>query len=127
MRVLFETEHVRVEHDPARHLLIIRRTAVRIPDDGGTVVLEKLRLALLGVDRSHTSLLVDMRAPTIRNDDTMDRVVSAFQEIVRGFRKSAVLVRTATGMLQINRTSREGNSDARGFSDEQEALAFLLA
>jgi hypothetical protein len=36
-------------------------------------------------------------------------------------------VRTATGMLQIQRTSREGNTGARGFTDEAEARAYLAS
>jgi hypothetical protein len=66
-----------------------------------------------------------MRLATIRNDDTMDRVTEEFQAVIRGFRKAAVLVRTATGMLQIRRTVQEGITSARGFMDENEALRYL--
>lgn len=126
VRVLLDSELLRVEHDPEKRLLVLRRTAVRIPDSDGDP-LEPMRLALLGIDRAHTALLVDMRAPPIRNDDTMDRIVTGFQEIIRGFRRTAILVRTATGKLQISRTAREGNTAAVAFTDESKALAFLLA
>jgi hypothetical protein len=122
--VVFDSEYMRVEHHTREHLVVMRRSAKPIPDAWGDEF-AKLRFSLLAVDRASTSLLVDIRLATIRGDETMDRVTEAFQEITRGFRKSAVLVRTATGLLQIGRAAREGSMPTQGFMDEGKALTYL--
>jgi hypothetical protein len=124
--VVFDSEYLRVEHHTREHLVVMRRSAKPIPDTWGDEF-AKLRFSLLAVDRASTSLLVDMRLATIRGDETMDRVTGAFQDLTRGFHKTAVLVRTATGLLQIKRTAREGSTPALGFMDEGKALAYLRA
>lgn len=126
MSVVFEDEFLRVEHDAGQKLVRVRRSATPIPPNGdATTTMGKLRLALLPVDRSKTGLLIDMRLAPLRNDETIERVTQSFQDVVRGFRRAAVLVRTATGLLQAGRTAREGATDARPFLDEGEALAYL--
>lgn len=127
-KVLHDDAWLRVEHDPVLQVVFVRRTAEPLTE----AVFEhsplaKLRLTLLGIDHAHHGVLVDMRAPQIRNDELIEKVNREFQELMRGFRKSAVLVRTATGLLQVGRTAREGATGARGFTDEDEALAWLRA
>jgi hypothetical protein len=125
-KVLHDDPWLHVEHDPVLHLVIMRRTAEPLSEAvADQNPLAKVRLALLAIDRASTGVLVDMRAPQIRSDALMDRVNREFQELIRGFRRTAVLVRTATGLLQVGRTAREGATGSKGFTEEAEALAWL--
>ncbi len=125
-KVLHDDAWLHVEHDPALRIVFVRRTAEPLTAEAVEhSPLAKVRLALLGIDRAHHAVLVDMRAPQIRNDELIEKVNREFQELLRGFRRSAVLVRTATGLLQVGRTAREGATGSRGFTDENEALAWL--
>ncbi len=83
------------------------------------------RLRALGPKR----LLSDLRgAPPPRNDPEFER---AGDELRRGLRslgaRTAFLVRSAVGALQVHRLAREMDVDVRVFRDEREALAYLRA
>lgn len=91
----------------------------------------KISAHLATINRDHWGVLVDLRAAPMRND-------SAFEEKIRpmaagalnGFRRTAILVRTQVGKLQVDRTRRENGTKAASngvFLDELDAIAFLLS
>lgn len=83
--------------------------------------------ALDRLGRPRHSLLVDMRASPMNNDPGFERSAARARDVlVRGFPRVAVLVRTAVGSLQINRHIREGGHDIAVFTDEVQAIAYLL-
>ncbi|MGH1348058.1 MAG: hypothetical protein ACRBN8_41265 [Nannocystales bacterium] len=84
--------------------------------------------ALGGADASSFRLLIDLRASMGRNDpDFEDRLVERRRELFRRFGRTAVLVRSAVGRMQVQR-----HVDGDGFSgivtvflSEPDALAWL--
>lgn len=75
-------------------------------------------------------MLVDSRAAPLRNDPAFEQAQRGFAVLTRRFRKSALLMKTAVGMLQAERLRRQRPADENGpraFDDEEEALRFLLS
>jgi hypothetical protein len=86
----------------------------------------QLALDLLG-RRAHT-LLVDSRGVVGRNDPTSEALFREHRrDMLLGFRRAAILVRTPAGLLQARRLLVEDGTEAhaRAFLDEAEALAYL--
>jgi hypothetical protein len=88
-----------------------------------------LNQALARLDHAHHCLLLlDFRRARGRNDDDFERAVAPYRaRTVQGFRKVAVLVRSAPGRLQVQRHARTNEVAAQVFMDEQVALAWLGA
>jgi hypothetical protein len=86
-------------------------------------------LGLLTVDRGTHALLIDLREGPMRNDPAFEEAALRFRrDIHRGFARSAVLVRSRAGLLQISRHLSERPLDVKEhptFLDEEEALAYL--
>ncbi len=72
-------------------------------------------------------LLLDVRdAPLIGNPELEEVMMRAARDISTGFPRTAVLVRTAVGALQVKRVGRSlGQADTRLFHDEAQAFAYL--
>jgi hypothetical protein len=130
VRVLAENRYYVLSLDPPRSLVRWARTAVpyRAVEEFDDVSRAAV-LALLPVDRSTHVLLVDVREAPMRNDDAFEAVALRFRrDIHHGFLRSAVLVRTRAGQLQIQRHIKERPLDVPDhptFLDEEEALAYL--
>ena len=86
-------------------------------------------LGLLNVDRPTHSLLVDIRESPMRNDPQFEAVVHRFRrDVHHGFWRSAVLVRSQAGKLQIMRHEHESPLEGVAhatFLDEGKAMEFL--
>ena len=121
MESLFENEIVILEADRAKLYVRLRRTSAPLPPlEELTAGMDRLRLALLKVDRAHYGLLVDSRDAPMRGDDSFGPVLAKMQELVRTFPRAALLVKTAVGKLQVSRTAREAGGDVRTFMDESQ-------
>lgn len=72
-------------------------------------------------------LLIDLRdAPPARNDEGFERIHRDYRpRWFAPFERVAALVRTAAGMMQLSRMSREDGGSFRAFDDETGALAWL--
>lgn len=109
--------------EPARVVIL-----VRLPEDyPGTEDLrwafERLRRALDGVPRHRASLLIDSRQAPARNDPEFERVFAPLRaDLMRGFSRVALVVRSAVGVLQVTRHARIDGIDAGVFTDPAEAL-----
>ena len=78
------------------------------------------------LDRSRTVLLVDLRQALGRNDPQFETAMAEHRrDQLTGFRRSAIIVRTQIGQLQVARHLHEDGLDTRVFTQEDEALAFL--
>ena len=76
--------------------------------------------------RHRYALLVDMRLSPMRNDPEYEKALAqARSRLLNGFRRIAVIVRTAVGLLQAKRHRREDASDFEVFHEEGAALAHL--
>lgn len=130
MRVLAENVHFRMTLDDERSLVRWARTAV--PYDAVEQFEDVARatvLALLAIDRAKHTLLVDLRDGPMRNDEAFEQVALRFRrDVHHDFARSAVLVRSRAGKLQIDRhhTERPGEiPNHPTFLDEAEAIEFL--
>ena len=74
------------------------------------------------------SLLVDLREAPMRNDSGFEERMKPHQDrMLSTFRKTAVIVRTAVGRLQVLRTGGDEQSRVRRgvFLGESDAIAYL--
>ena len=131
MRVLAENRFFALALDTERSLVRWTRTPLPLATvDEFEDIARKTVLALLPIDRGTHVLLVDLRESPMRNDEAFEQAALRFRKDVhRGFQRSAVLVKTHAGQLQIARHIKERPADAAAhqtFLDEAEALAYLL-
>ncbi|MBL8632371.1 MAG: hypothetical protein JNM40_04055 [Myxococcales bacterium] len=131
MKTLMDTKYFRVEHDPARKLVIMRRTAQglsvkTLEEERSRDVAIRDLLSVLRAVRGQRFLL-DVRAAPGNNDPAVEVVVQKLRLQLRElFTVSVTVVASATGVLQVNRLARERNESMTIFRDEQEAIASLM-
>jgi hypothetical protein len=89
--------------------------------------LTALRAAFAGMDPREWVILFDARKGPMRNDPAFEQASRPLGALMQGFKRSAVLVGTATGLLQMKRLGRQGESELHVFDDEAQAMAHLLA
>jgi len=79
--------------------------------------------------RSPLAWLFDVRAaPARRNDPEFERVVEdRRKELLQRSPLLAILVRTASGKMQVTRMARSGGANLMVFDDSSAAVAALLA
>jgi len=71
-------------------------------------------------------LLVDLRAAAPRNDPGFEVAVAKLRhKLFKGSERSAILVRTAVGALQVKRHMREDGISVEVFQTEEDAIAYL--
>ncbi|MEM6294022.1 MAG: hypothetical protein AAGA54_22280 [Myxococcota bacterium] len=77
---------------------------------------------------AQTDLLIDLRRGLGRNDVEFEqRLAARRKELFMRFRRSALLVRTAVGQLQVRRHMEADGVEPAVFLDETEAVAWLRA
>jgi hypothetical protein len=87
---------------------------------------EKVAAVIDGLGRHRYALLVDMRLSPMRNDPAYEQALAqARSRLLHGFRRVAVVVRTAAGLLQAKRHRRDDASDVEIFHEEAAALEYL--
>lgn len=75
---------------------------------------------------SKMALLIDLRRALGRNDPSFESIIAPFgHRVVAPFRKSAVVVKSATGRLQLERQLRADKSEALVFTSLEAAMAYL--
>jgi hypothetical protein len=131
MKEILSNPHIKLSIDVVRQVVRFARTAAPIKDfqQAESEYLQALS-TLDTLDRSHYGLLIDVRESPLRNDPAFEDFMSRFRErIFSGFARSAVLIKTAVGELQMNRLKREGKlssgPERKIFRDEEEALLYL--
>jgi hypothetical protein len=122
-----ETPYHLVETDGSGHILILRRTSRDYPDVWLMEQdLESVIATFDEVGRDRRKLLVDLRDGPRRNDPQFEDAMRRFRpRLFRGFRGSAIVVRTAVGALQVKRHMREDGAGVEVFHDEAEAFEYL--
>jgi hypothetical protein len=76
-------------------------------------------------ERRHLGLLFDVRDAPMNTDESATGPLNQLvAELMQGFPRVAVLVRTAIGKLQTSRMAREQNSPVRVFDNEEAAVAY---
>lgn len=120
--------YVYVNQLPGLPIVRVRRTEQSFPSASElAAAFTDVNRALDELDRSEYGLLVDIRAATGRNDPEFESTFAPLRaRMESGFPRVAVLVRSITGTLQVQRHAREdGLTEVRPFTDEQEAVSWL--
>ena len=111
-----------------RRLVRLRRTSERLDLKGFASLEEYYSLHLPRPLRRGRALLLDSREALMVSDpELQQRMTESARRLFDGFDRTAVLVRTAVGKLQINRMARQGAPQLAVFDDEAAAIAWLLA
>jgi hypothetical protein len=129
VRELYRCAYLVLTLDEERKLLRRART------DKGFATIEEVGIAyeavlaaLDSIDRSEHLLLVDMRLAPPRNDPAFERFVAQYTRLLyAGFRRTAALVKTQAGRLQLGRLFAQLNLEIPAFTDEASAIAYLMA
>jgi hypothetical protein len=127
MQLVFESPTYRIEHDPARRIVVLHRTRVSLSREQ----LDKDLADVIAVLRPLRGqrLLVDVRLAPGNNDPVFEQKIHLFRrELAALFPILGTLVATATGRLQIARMNKErGDRSNSVFTDEEDAIGFLMA
>ena len=125
LETVFDTPLLLVRFLPSRKLLWVMRSPQ--PAESREM-LQTLRQAQPIIDRLGAQLmLLDLREGPGRNDASFEAaMLPAIGNLLSRFARSAMLVKTAVGRLQLQRLGRETAMPMSVFHDEQEALRFLL-
>ncbi len=128
MRELARTPHWIVTVDDASRIARATRTSTPYTDEAELAGSMRALRSQLTPDRARLGLLLDLRQSPFRNDDPFETTVARFRvELFGGWAGIAAVVRTAVGSLQVRRLAREDGSDMHVFTDEAEALAYLVS
>ena len=113
-----------LDADVARGLVRIVRTSVAMPADTAEVKRIYAELAPPLARFAGYKALLDLRAvPAGRNDDAFEAAALDAQKLMaRAFSRTAVLVRSAAGKLQVRRMT---SNHPGVFQDEAEAIRYL--
>lgn len=116
-----------VESDTARRLVVVRRTARAFDTLAEAKAAHAAIVDKLGMlSRRSFRLLVDLRSAPLRSDPEFESAIAAQRkQMLTGFARVAVIVRTAAGRMQVTRHIRDDISDAHVYLEEAEAMAFL--
>jgi hypothetical protein len=127
VRELLHTAHFVVVEDEGTRIITRTRTAERFASlDEVTSAYDGLARTFDGIRRSSYAQLVDVRLAPPRNDEAFETIVLRYQHrLYDEFRRVAVVVQTAAGMLQLRRFVTLYRPDAGLFTDLSEATAFL--
>jgi hypothetical protein len=128
MRTLLADPLLMVTVEDARGLVRYQRTREAFPSlDAMRALHERMFASLGGLPLQKFKLLVDVRDAPPRNDVAFEREVTRILDfIISKFAGHAVLVKSAVGMLQVQRLERERKaSGAAVFANEADALRHL--
>ena len=134
MPALVETADFVVERDDTRRIVFVRRVFVRRTDSRFAqheiaAVFAPVEAACAAFDGTW-ALLLDVRRAPARLEEGFDRALSVhFEPLMARFRRRAVVVRSAAGLLQVHRVSTHVVSQDRDtavFKDDVAAEAFLV-
>jgi len=110
------------------HMVRLYRTAapyVEMADINASFV--HIDRALTGIDRRSWRLLIDLREGPRRNDAEFETTMDRYRKgLVTSFRRTAIVVKSATGLLQVKRHMHEdGALHAAVFMSEIQAMQYL--
>ncbi|WP_437590437.1 hypothetical protein [Sorangium sp. So ce1000] len=127
LRELDRDAFMAVHHDPAQHLVFIKRYSLNYPSVAEIEQsFQRIDRALGAISRLRTLLLVDAREAPLRNDDAFEGAfVHCHTRLTQGFKKTAVILKSATGVLQLGRLSKGYTKPMGIFTRPEDALHHL--
>lgn len=132
VRILVENPYVTVSLDEERRFVVYRRTERTFDSIADAEqAFDALVAGLDKLDGTERGLLMDLRDGPARNDPQFEAMVLKYRRLLGArFRRRAVLVKTAAGMLQLRRLERQHGSASVHvdvFLHEHLAIEFLMA
>jgi len=125
-RWLSQNEFIRAGLFEAPHIVVVQRSSLRMQLESLAIQLAPMFRALEGIDRATHRLLIDSRAAPGQNDPEFEKVFNRYRtRLLVDWQRSAVLVSTIPGQLQLQRHQREG-LEAEVFMDPDRAVDWLL-
>lgn len=126
---LEQGKHFTITVDENKKLVRVKRTKTPYASIAELKQTNELRRRLLrDYDGLRYCLLLDARDGPLRNDPEFEETARESRtEMIATFHRTAIVVKTAVGMLQLQRLNRTDNSpNVRVFHDDEvAALAFL--
>lgn len=127
MLELERNPYTAIYHDPTQQLVFLKRYSLPYPS---LVEVEqnfqRLEKAMGLISRPRSLLLVDARDAPMRNDDRFEATFAPSRaRLMQGFKKTAVLLRSAIGVLQVERLSKGNVRPLGTFTRPEEALVYL--
>ena len=108
-------------------MIVARRTAARIevlPDIERSF--DEVARILAKIERKNYRLLVDVRRSSGRNDEGFEAELKKHRgKLLSGFLKTATLVLSPAGLLQIQRYAKEDQHDLFATNSPSDAFRFL--
>ena len=128
MEIVHRSVWVTLERHDDKKLLVYRRSEVPFPsNDEMSAAFAALGDSLKGVHLEDWRLLLDTRLGPMRNDEAFEKAMKPYRTgFTARFARTATLVKTAVGKLQIARLAREEHREPHAFDDEAEAIAYLV-
>jgi hypothetical protein len=118
--------HWVMEEDTDARLVWLRRTAAPFQSPDEVTSANAQIVQRLHPHHQHWGVIVDMRRARSRNDAAFEQAMLGLRSAVESsFARTAVLLGTAVGMLQVNRLTREDG--ATSFATMSEAAAERFA
>jgi hypothetical protein len=121
------SEHFRVEVDRGARRVYVRRLGVAFASRDDTIGACRPVLDVLDtVDRASHTLLFDAREAIGRNDPEYESWFAPHRrEIVRDFARAAVVVKSASGKLQVARLATADRRELAVFASIDDAERYL--
>jgi len=127
MDELFRSSHLIVIREEGGRVIRARRTSAPFGSATDMYAVQAQFLKVVPVrERFAIGVLVDVRdAPMLANDGLEIEAAKVIDAMASEFERSALLVRTAVGALQVRRIARTNPFRLELFEDEAMALAYL--
>lgn len=127
MDELFRNSHLIVIREEGGRVIRARRTPTPFASATDMYAVQAQFLKIVPVrDRFAVGVLVDVRdAPMLANDGLEIEAAKVIDAMASDFERSALLVRTAVGALQVRRIARTNPFRLELFEDEAAAIAYL--
>lgn len=125
LTALLQTTHWLMEAEPDERVVWLRRSplafaSVAEVSDANVEVIEQITS-----EHASFGLVVDMRRAPARNDPEFEQAMRALREAVEArFQRTALLLATQAGVLQVQRLTREDGSSTFATMSESAAHAF---
>lgn len=124
---VLENEMARITIDRESHVVTMVRSHRPLEVTLLEGAIANFQLAVPLRERAQFVLLQDSRlAPFIRDEELDRALFAALPRLIGGFAARAILLATAVGRLQANRFASSFPEEARTFTDETEAMRYLL-
>jgi hypothetical protein len=126
-RVLYEARHYRIELlADGRTLILVRTAAPFTSQEDVEIGCSPVQLLLDQLGRKSHDILIDTRDAVANNDPVFESWFAAHRRrMVLGFRRAALITKTAVGGLQNRRLIQQDETPVAIFSSMDDALAYL--